>query len=159
SQLMEVWMNLPVFPAHHSLPLSRFGVLTTTFRYVHHICALTSLLVILFTPTLTNATVVLPVSETDMAQQASDIVIGKISKLQSAWDKNHQQIFTKITLTVEEVLKGNLKKHRLNVTQTGGVVDDVESWIDGNPQFTEGEKVLLFLEKQENGSLHVLHLY
>ena len=94
-----------------------------------------------------------------MAQQADVIVIGKIAKFKSAWDKNHQQIYTKITLTVDEVLKGDLKKRRLTVTQLGGVVDDIESWIDGNPQFTEGEKVLLFLARHENGSLRVLHLY
>jgi hypothetical protein len=108
---------------------------------------------------MASATVVVPVAEADMTQQASVIVVGKITKLKSSWNKNHQQIFTKITLSVDEVLKGNLKKRRLTVTQFGGVVDDVEAWIDGNAQFTEGEKVLLFLDRQENGRLGVLHLY
>lgn len=152
-------MNLLASPAHHSLPSSRVRVSTHTFRYVHRIFVLLALFATWLPPPIATATVVVPVADTDMAQQASVIVVGQIAKLKSAWDKNHQQILTKITLTVDEVLKGNLKKRRITVTQLGGVVDDVEAWIDGNAQFTEGEKVLLFLDRQENGSLRVLHLY
>ena len=152
-------MNLLALPAHHSFPLSRLRASTLTFRYVQRVLMLLALFAPLFTPRISTATVVVPVADTDMAQQASVIVIGKIAKFKSSWDKNHQQIYTKITLTVDEVLKGELKKRRLTITQLGGVVDDVEAWIDGNPQFTEGERVLLFLDRQENGSLRVLHLY
>ena len=152
-------MKLPVFSAHYSFPMSRFPLLTPTVFYKYRIFALLVLCTTFFFPTITPATVVVPVADTDMAQQASVIVIGKITKLKSAWDKDQQQIFTKITLSVEEVLKGKLKKRRITVTQLGGVVDDVEAWIDGNAQFTEGEKVLLFLDRQENGTLRVLHLY
>jgi len=150
---------LPVFPAPHALSVSRFRSLTLTLRSTYRVLAVLTLFAALFTPQITTATIIIPVADTDMAQQASDIVTGKIAKLKSSWDQNHQQILTKITLSVDQVLKGNLKKRRLTVTQLGGVVGDVEAWIDGNPQFTEGEKVLLFLERRANGGLRVLHLY
>ena len=154
-------MNLLVFPTRprHSLSMSRFRAPILTLRHVYRALTILTLFATLLTPQMATATVVVPVADRDMTQQASIIVIGKITKLKSSWDKNHQQIFTKITLSVDEVLKGNLKKRRLTVTQFGGVVDDVEAWIDGNAQFTEGEKVLLFLDRQENGRLGVLHLY
>src|SRR5262249_39229795 len=87
---MEVWMNLSVFPARHSRPVSRLREPIPTFRYMYRVLAIITLFATLFTPQMATATVVVPVADTDMAQQASVIVIGKITKLKSAWDKNHQ---------------------------------------------------------------------
>jgi hypothetical protein len=118
-------MNLPVFPTRprHSLSMSRFRAPILTLRYGYRALMILTLFATLFTPQMATATVVVPVAERDMTRQASVIVIGTITKLKSSWDKNHQQIFTKITLSVDEVLKSNLKKRRLTVTQFGGVVD------------------------------------
>ncbi len=152
-------MHLSVRPVHPSLPVSSYRFPLPTFRLLHRLFVLVALFTLGWPPTHTNATVVIPVADTELAQQASDIVIGRITKMKSAWDKNHQQIFTKITLSVDEVLKGNISKRRLTVTQMGGVVGDVQSWVDGNAEFTVGEKVLLFLSRTQNNSLRVLHLY
>ena len=148
-------MNLPAFPAHHApFPHPRH-VVSRTFCYVQRLLVFLAVCATLFAPRLSDATIVIPVADTDLARQASVIVIGRITKITSAWDKDHEKIFTKLTLSVDETLKGKLKKHRLTVTQLGGIVGDIESWIDGNPEFTDGEKVLLFLSRNDNGSFQV----
>lgn len=152
-------MNLPVLPAHRSILPGRTLVPQFVLRHVCRVLLVLVLFATLVTPNTSDATIVVPVADTALTQQASDIVIGKIVDLHSTWDENHEHIFTQIKLRVGEVLKGDVRTHSLTVTQHGGIVGDVESWIDGNPQFTVGEKVLLFLARKADGSLHVLHLY
>ncbi|MGE0825455.1 MAG: matrixin family metalloprotease [Candidatus Binatia bacterium] len=108
---------------------------------------------------MADATLVVPVSDSALARQADAIVIGTIHDFQSTWDDNQQQIVTDITLTIHQVLKGDIRTRRLTIKQPGGTVGDLELWIDGAPQFTPGEKVLLFLSQKSDASLQVLYLY
>ncbi|MBM4256917.1 MAG: matrixin family metalloprotease [Deltaproteobacteria bacterium] len=156
---MEVSMNLPVSPAHRSIVPGRALVSRHILPHVYRVLLVLALFTTWFSPNASDATVVIPVADTALAQQASAIVIGKITGLHSDWDKNRQHIFTRINLRVSEVLKGDVRTRGLTVTSYGGVVGDVESWIDGTPKFTVGEKVLLFLMQRTDGTFHVLHLY
>lgn len=111
----------------------------------------------LFTAT-TYATVTIPVTDADLAQQADVIVVGTITALTSAWGET-QHIVTQIQLSVDDVLKGYIRERHVTVIQAGGLVGDVQLRIDGTPEFTVGEKVLLFLTKTKDGGLTVLHMY
>lgn len=105
------------------------------------------------------ATMVVPVSNADLTQQATAIVIGKVKTLQTTWDLQGQKIETYITLTVEEVLKGVVPDSTLTIKELGGTLGYLQLWIDGNPEFTQGEKVLVFLAQNPDGSARILHLY
>lgn len=110
-------------------------------------------------PRLVNATTVVPVSDRDLATQAVAIVVGSVDRIESRLDAQEQQIVTHITLTLDEVLKGDLPSDTLTLKQIGGSVGSLRSWLHGSPEFIRGEKVLLFLSRNPDGTPRVLHLY
>jgi len=135
---------------------ARFST-SSTFRFL---LLIPLWLVVLFTPSLTRATMVIPVAESDLAQHATAIVVGHVIHIASYWDSSARQVFTQITLDVEETLKGEeLTGSSLILKQLGGRIGQFQSWIDGSPEFTRGEKVLLFLSQNADGSARVDHLF
>jgi len=80
----------------------------------------------------------------EMTRRADRIVVAQVVSTKSAWDANHRFIHTNIELKVEEVWKGTSAEREI-IVQSGGVVDDMEMHVHGMPQFTVGEKTLLFL--------------
>ncbi|MBI4529243.1 MAG: matrixin family metalloprotease [Deltaproteobacteria bacterium] len=106
-----------------------------------------------------SATTVIPVDDPAMAEDAVAIVEGTVTAIKSYWEESEQQIFTAITLSVEDVLKGELAGNELTIKQAGGTIADVHSWITGNPEFFVGEKVLMFLSQNQDGTLRIAHLY
>src|SRR5690349_5348324 len=105
------------------------------------------------------ATTVIPVSETDLAAQATAVVLGRVTAIGSHLDGARGQIFTDITLAVDEVVAGPALPSSVTIRQPGGRVGGLASWIEGSPEFTVGERVLVFLHAARDGSLRVLHLY
>ncbi len=105
------------------------------------------------------ATTVIPLSESELTQSATAIVQGQVTTIESFQDPQTGKFFTHITLTVEEILKGTINGSELTIKQPGGRVGDSGSWIEGSPEFTHGERVLLFVTKNNDGSGRVAHLY
>jgi hypothetical protein len=60
---------------------------------------------------------------------------------------------------VEEVLKGELSEVEVTIKELGGTVGGLRSWIFGSPEFVLGERVLLFLTANPDGTMRVLSLY
>lgn len=69
----------------------------------------------------------------------------------------HGSIETVTTLSVEDVLKGELSASTVDVTEPGGFFDKDWLIIPGIPRFRDGERYLLFLS-EENGRWHVRDL-
>ena len=65
---------------------------------------------LLFFPNVTLATVIVPMSDTDLIQQAAVIVMGTVNTIESYWDANTKRIFTHVTVTPQEVLKGTIRQ-------------------------------------------------
>ena len=110
-------------------------------------------------PFSASATLVIPVSEEDMTRHATAIVVGQVKAIESYWDNQAGQIFTHIIMTPQEVLKGEVTEGAFTLKQLGGTVKHLRSWVDGSPEFRVGEKVLLFLDTNPDGSGCVVHLY
>src|SRR5688572_7943861 len=106
-----------------------------------------------------DATIIVPTEDHQLIRQASTIVLGQITKIDSHWYAAKTQIYTHIGVRVEEVLKGELSEAELTVKQLGGTVGGLRSWIFGSPEFVVGERVLLFLTANPDGTLRVLSLY
>src|SRR5205823_5450212 len=81
------------------------------------------------------ATTVVRMTEADLAAQASAVVLGRVTALESHWDAARGQIFTDVTLAVEEVLAGPALPASVTLRQPGGRIGTVHSWIDGSPEF------------------------
>jgi uncharacterized repeat protein (TIGR02543 family) len=106
-----------------------------------------------------TATTVVPLTEQDLAEQAVAIVIADVLSIASHWDPAQRQVFTHVGVRLHEVLKGDIADTELTLKQLGGVAGGAQSWILGSPQFRRGEKVLLFLGQNADGTLRVAHLY
>jgi hypothetical protein len=106
-----------------------------------------------------GATVVVPVPIDSLARDADVVVVGRVTKIASYWEPRHASVFTRITLAVDEVWKGDGVGATLVVRQVGGQLPGRHAWVFGSPEFTRGEKVLVFLRRMADGALRVVHLY
>ncbi|MBP1779877.1 MAG: hypothetical protein H6Q86_5888, partial [candidate division NC10 bacterium] len=107
----------------------------------------------------TNATIVVPLSEEALIDDAVAIVLGHVTAIQGNYDHTRGMIFTNVTVAIEDVLKGEIPVGEISLRQLGGSVGDLHSWVVGSPEFTLGEKALLFLRTDRDGNLRVAHLY
>ena len=92
---------------------------------------------------------------TELSKKSDLIVVGKVSKMQSAWNKQKTRIYTNITVDVEEYVKGNGNTKSIIVTNPGGEVDGVGELYTHTPKFKSTEEVMLFLNKNKEGRLFV----
>ena len=106
-----------------------------------------------------HATIIVPTEDHHLIRQASTIVLGQVTRIESHWYAAKTQIYTHVGVRVEEVLKGELPEVEITVKQLGGTVGGLRSWIFGSPEFVVGERVLLFLTANPDGTLRVLSLY
>jgi len=106
-----------------------------------------------------SATIVSPVADRDLIEQAVAIVVAEVTAIESHWDPHESQVFTHITLSIQEVLKGELPAGELTIKQVGGTVGDLHAWTYGSVEFERGEKALLFLQVNPDGTLRVAQLY
>jgi len=88
-----------------------------------------------------------------MTQGASAIVIGTCTGTQSRWDQ--RRLVTDVTISVEETLKGGTGE-TLTVEVPGGIGNKgkfaLAMTYAGAPQFSQDEKVFLFLNGPDDGS-------
>ncbi|MBK8009898.1 MAG: hypothetical protein IPK13_00990 [Deltaproteobacteria bacterium] len=112
-----------------------------------------------FAPSLAEATVMVPLSIEDLSEKADAIVRGRVVNDYAAWDAAHQQIstYTEVTLT-ETMLAPSSLGASFVVRTLGGIVGDVGMHVSGEPTFTLGEDVLVFLARvgDEPNSFRVL---
>jgi hypothetical protein len=100
--------------------------------------------------------------ETDKIKQltkgADLILTGKVHKKVSGWNDSKTRIYTKTTLQVEEVLKGQKSDASVEVTSPGGEVDGIGELYTHMPRFADDEEVLVFLKKNEkDGNYRVIN--
>jgi hypothetical protein len=87
-----------------------------------------------------------------LAQGADLIVRGRIVEVKSEKSVDRASIVTRIKVSVDRQWKGP-KLAAVTLRQPGGSVGEITQAVSGLPQFSLGEDVLVFLEKQEDGSL------
>src|SRR5262245_485143 len=118
-----------------------------------------TLLAVLGSTRPADATIVIPMPEEDIAAQADAVVVGKVTKMTTHWDPQMGRLFTRITIAIDEVLKGDVTGSEVTLTQQGGTLNNLHSWVHGNPEFRRGEKVLVFIDEARDGTLRVTQLY
>ncbi len=137
-----------------SITFSIFGILA-----VVSVCAY----FLLLSPksTITEGHAILPqYNKEDLIQQSDVIVIAQVIKMESlvAPSKiNEKGIVTNVTLKVEEYLRNqsNISSEYITVQNIGGKIGEDSVYISGAASFTEGERVLIFLDTQEGGTFSV----
>jgi hypothetical protein len=100
-----------------------------------------------------------PLSIEELAVNATVVAVGRIAAVTSAWNPEQTEIFTRVDLEPEEVLKGQVAAHRMSFVQPGGRTGDFGSITGDAPVFTQGERVVLFLAPRRDGHLGVIALF
>ena len=100
------------------------------------------------------ATQILYQSPQQLGQQSALVVRGKVVSVDSYWNDTHTKIFTRTRVGVDETYKG-VGEPTIDIIQLGGVVDNVRVTVHGALQWTPGEEVLLFVERQDTGNFRV----
>lgn len=91
----------------------------------------------------------------ELTSESELIVHGKILSIESDWEDNtHSSINTYVLMMVDEYIKG-YGNSQILIKQFGGTMGDLSQVIPGSPQFTEGEEVILFL--QRHGEFYEIH--
>jgi len=97
-----------------------------------------------------------PSSEADELAATSDvIVVGKVGKLVSEWNENRSRIQTRISIAVDETIKGSQASGPVEVIIPGGEVDGVGEWYSHTTRFEKDENIVLFATKDARGRLGV----
>ena len=95
---------------------------------------------------LAVATTVQKFSRQDLAKKSESIVIGKVEDVSSRQDAvTSKEIYTYITLSVSESVKGAKGEKMVTIRQLGGTVGHLISAVPGMPSFKTGEEVVVFL--------------
>jgi len=89
------------------------------------------------------------VSKTMTLKQRTDgadlVATARTVDVRSAWNAQKSEIYTWITLEINEVIKGEIKQKTVQLRQLGGSVGNAVSRVHGMPQFVQHEEVLVFL--------------
>lgn len=110
------------------------------FKFVLIFC----LLALLTLPGNINA-LMKEISFEQLTKGADSIIIGQVENLTSHWNDDQTNIYTEVTISVKEILKGSAGKETLHVIIAGGTIADLTQWVEDQPVFELGEKVVVFL--------------
>jgi hypothetical protein len=113
------------------------------------------LCICVFVVTPASATTVERMELPQLVSSSDNIIQGRVESLESRYEGN--RIYTYISITVDEPLKGAARKAVL-VRQLGGSIGAKRTWIPGMPQFTGGSQVIVFLRDRHDGTFDVAGL-
>ncbi|HWO01932.1 MAG TPA: hypothetical protein VNS63_21970, partial [Blastocatellia bacterium] len=117
------------------------------------------ILALLSLPVPSSATSVVMLSDTELILSSRVIVTGKIRSVISAWDDSHSEVWTYVKVRTDRILKGELAARTLVLKQPGGADGGSGIRVFGQPKFTPGQAVLLYLNTGPDGTLHVAHAF
>lgn len=101
-------------------------------------------------PAAFAASFVVP-TDSQLLLKSDGVIRGTVGASRSRLTANGT-IETVLEVTVDEVVKGaSLFPGPMEIVQLGGVLGDVALVIDAAPKYVEGEEVLIFLTRRDNG--------
>lgn len=115
--------------------------------------------ILLWSPVPAAATSVVMLSDTELVVNARFIVTGKVRSVISAWDDAHSEAWTYVKVRVDSVLKGELATRTVVLKQLGGEAGGSGMRVLGQPEFSKGQHVLLYLNTGPDGTLRVAYAF
>jgi hypothetical protein len=88
----------------------------------------------------------------ELVSRSTSIVHGVVVETHSQWEEGGGEIYTYVTLSAQEVMKGS-RPEATTVTfrQIGGQVGDRVVYVPGTPRFSAKQEVLVFLTGLDKG--------
>jgi len=95
--------------------------------------------------TQTGHTAMLALDLETIVRQADTIVLGTVTRQESAWDARHTAIHTDVTVAVERAIVG-APGDEVTFRIAGGVVGGMGMRTSNDPVFRDGERVIVCLD-------------
>ncbi len=105
----------------------------------------------------TSAATIVMMSDKNLVINSRLIVTGTVRHITSAFNNTERLAWTYIEIECDKVLKGELAGQTIVLKQAGGDFAEFGVHVFGQPQFAEGQRVLLYLNTAPDGSLRVAH--
>ena len=96
-----------------------------------------------------------PALAEELAARAEVIAIGKVTGIQSEWNEARTMIRTRVTLSVDQFVKGGLSQNAMTIYVPGGEIDGVGEIYSHMPTFRQNEDVVVFAEKDRENRYRV----
>lgn len=82
----------------------------------------------------------------ELTDQAEIVAVGTVAGMKPEWNADKTRIFTRVTVSVSEILKGG-GEQQLSILTPGGEIGEVGEMYFGTPRFAKDEEVVVFVKK------------
>ena len=89
----------------------------------------------------------LKMSFEELSSKSESIIVGKVNNIDSYWNEERTSIYTEVTISVEDNIKGEIKQGEITIITPGGEVDGITQYVSDSPTFKPGEEAVLFLNE------------
>jgi hypothetical protein len=94
-----------------------------------------------------------------IVRESTYVVRGTVTNVYSAWNDDHDIIFSYATIRVQRYIGDNAGPATLIVREVGGTVGEYTQQAIGFPELREGEEVVLMLAKWDDSDDWRIHAY
>ena len=101
------------------------------------------------------ASTFIAISPEELVRGAEAVVQGRVVEVSSFWNREHTAILTEATFEVEDTVVGVAPAY-VTLRTFGGRVGNLVIEAHGFPRFALGDRLLLFLEPEQDGAHKVL---
>jgi ATP-dependent protease ClpP protease subunit len=92
----------------------------------------------------------------DLVRSADIVVVGKVSELKSEWNSDRSRIYSRVTVAVDQHIKGDEGQSSVTISTPGGEVDGVGEMYSHTARFKADEQVIVFAAADRQGQLKVV---
>ena len=93
-------------------------------------------------------------SLSQLVDSSSAVLRGRVTRHWSAWDADHQLIWTHYEVRTSEVFRGR-NAPSYTISEPGGVIGELGLRVSNSVPFADEEEVIVFLKRMPNGMLRV----
>ncbi|MFI5395628.1 MAG: matrixin family metalloprotease [Candidatus Binatia bacterium] len=104
-------------------------------------------------PAVARSTTFVLMDEHDLLRSSAAVVVGTVTGIESGTAGPDGAIYTYVHVQPERVIKGPTGLQPLVLREPGGLIGERSQVIFGSPEFRMGERTLLFLSRNPDGTL------
>jgi hypothetical protein len=102
-----------------------------------------------------GATMLEELNTVQLTKEANTVQLGEVTSERAAWDAEKQMVFTYVDFKVDQTLKGE-PAETVTIRQAGGRSGGIRMVVHGMPSFRTGERALVFLKHDADGTPSVV---
>ncbi len=101
-----------------------------------------------------RATTIVVPTDAELLAASRAVIEGRVVDITSRRTDGGRSIFTYVTIDVTRTLAGDVDDNRIVLKEFGGFVGNDFSIVYGTPEYAVGERVLVYLNTDDDGALH-----